>query len=74
MTMAYIYFKISPTNIEQKKQFEEYFVIGEQFTVKTCYLLAVLSKKVSNDQELVQSEPKSCPRNQHRHNTKRTHG
>ena len=32
--------------------------------LEVCVLLYVKSKKISNDQELIQSDPTSCPQNQ----------
>ena len=33
-------------------------------TAMTVWLLDILSKKISNDQELIQSDPTFCPQNQ----------
>ena len=39
--------------------------IFEAFTVQSlCVMIILHSKKISNDQELIQSDPISCPQNQ----------
>ena len=32
--------------------------------IKKCQIAMIESKKISNDQELIQSDPISCPQNQ----------
>ena len=34
------------------------------YTIKYVYQICIKNKKISNDQELIQSDPTSCPQNQ----------
>ena len=40
--------------------------LGEERIGYFALAVLLLSKKISNDQELIQSDPKSCPQNQKR--------
>ena len=44
------------------KHFHHY-LLGQSFTIRTDHG-SLQSKKISNDQELIQSDPTSCPQNQ----------
>ena len=39
-------------------------MFGNQYSVSTIKIKSIQSKKISNDQELIQSDPISCPQNQ----------
>ena len=48
-----------------RKYYTEYNVIIEETCPKNSHIfLKLQSKKISNDQELIQSDPTSCPQNQ----------
>ena len=47
-------FSIKPSHFSNNIKHRQFFM----------YLIRLLSKKISNDQELIQSDPISCPQNQ----------